>query len=238
MAQSGRIMTTTWSALRVLVAATAVGAIGLAQDPPPTPPKPAPDQAAAPATLAVGDALPKGIELRGIDGKRVALDSFRHRDGKGGKVVVLHFWSTTCPYEVAAEPKLNALTDEFADRDVVVLGVAANAGEIGERPDEKAFEVDAIDKLPYAALRKKAAESKVNHPIVVDHGGDALGKLLAAKTTPHCFVIDQDGVLRYSGALDDDPQGKKESPLRYVADAVTALLAGETPAVKSTKPYG
>jgi thiol-disulfide isomerase/thioredoxin len=214
-----------------------------AQDPAPKPPAGEPPKVeqpkpAAPKVLAVGEKLPAGLSLRGIDGKSYDLDSLRHRDGKGGKVVVLHFWSTTCPYEVAAEPKVNALTDEFRDQGVVVFGVAANAGEIGEKPADDAFETKDEAKLPYASLRKKAQESKINRTILVDHGGDTLGKLLDAKTTPHCYVIDAEGVLRYSGALDDDPQGKKEAPLRYVAAAVQALLAGEEPAVKTTKPYG
>lgn len=214
-----------------------------AQDPAPKPPAGDPPKVETPKpaetkVLAVGEKLPAGLSLRGIDGKVYELDSLRHRNGKGGKVLVLHFWSTTCPYEVAAEPKVNALTDEFRDQGVVVFGVAANAGEIGDKPAEDAFDTKDEAKLPYAPLRKKAKESKVNRAILVDHGGDTLGKLLDAKTTPHCYVIDADGVLRYSGALDDDPQGKKEDVTRYVANAVLALLAGEEPALKTTKPYG
>lgn len=208
------------------VTAWAVLSCALAQDPA----KP-PAQDVAPKALAIGDALPKGLVFRTIDGKSQSLDDLK------GKVVVLHFWSMTCPYEVAAEPKLNALSEEFAKKDVVMLGVAANANEIGPAPDPKEFETKDADKLPYGKLRAKAAESKLNHAVVVDHDAK-LGKALEAKTTPHCFVFDKEGKLQYQGALDDDSSGKNPSPARYLRDAITAILAGEKPGVQSTKPYG
>ncbi|MEO6593693.1 MAG: redoxin domain-containing protein [Planctomycetota bacterium] len=201
-----------------------------AQEPVPAP-KPTQDATAKPKALALGDALPKGLAYRSIDGKLQSLDELR------GKVVVFHFWSTTCPYEVQAEPKLNALSADFAKKDVVVFGIAANAGEIGAEPDEKAFEEKDEAKLPYAELRQKAKESKMNHALLVDHKAE-LGRLLDGKTTPHCFVFDKEGKLQYQGALDDDGGGKKDVPMSYVRDAVAAVLAGEKPATQSTKPYG
>jgi thiol-disulfide isomerase/thioredoxin len=220
-----------------LFAMLALSALAAAQDPAPKPapkpdaPKTESPKAEAPKALAIGDQLPKGMSLRGLDGKIQRFDDLK------GKVVVLHFWSSTCPWEVLAEPKLNALADEFAGKDVVVLGIAANANEIGEPPTPEAFDDKDADKRPYPKLRAKAAESKANHPILVDHDA-VFGKLLDAKTTPHCFVFDKDLVLQYQGALDDDGQGKKPSPTRYAHDAVTALLAGDKPAVQTTKPYG
>jgi thiol-disulfide isomerase/thioredoxin len=213
---------------KVSVALALAGCL-LAQDPTPKPPTQ--DKAAEPKVLAIGDALPKGLSYRSIDGKLQSLDALR------GKVVVLHFWSTTCPYEVVAEPKLNALSAEFADKGVVMLGIAANAGEIGAEPPASAFDEKDVSKLPYAELREKAKESKCNHNILVDHKAE-LGRLLAAKTTPHCFVFDKEGKLQYQGALDDDARGKKEAPVRYVRDAIEATLAGETPATPTTEPYG
>jgi thiol-disulfide isomerase/thioredoxin len=175
--------------------------------------------------------LPKGMTFRGIDGKQYALDQWR------GQVVVVHFWSTTCSYEAVAEPKLNALAAEFAAKGAVVLGIAANANELGAVPDAKDFDGKDAEKLPYAKLRAKAKDSKLVHPILVDHEG-VLGRLLDAKTTPHCFVFDKDGKLQYQGALDDDPAGKNDKTVRYVRDAVAALLAGAKPEVQSTKAYG
>lgn len=214
-----------------LFVAVALGAAAAAQDPAPKPqPKPEP-KVEAPKVLAIGEQLQKGMSLRAIDGKIQLLDDLK------GKVVVLHFWSTTCPWEELAEPKLNAIADAFAGKDVVVLGIAANANEIGEPPAPEAFDEKDADKRPYPKLRAKAAAIKANHAILVDHDA-VLGKLLDAKTTPHCFVFDKELKLQYQGALDDDGQGRKESPTRYVHDAVASLLAGDKPGVQTTKPYG
>lgn len=215
-----------------LLLVASLGLPAAAQDPAP-PPAPKPPVEAAPVAkpMGIGDALPKGLVFRTIDGKQQSLDELR------GKVVVFHFWSTTCPWEVVAEPKINALSAAFADKGVVVLGIAANAKELGPVPEAKAFDEKDETKRPYGALRAKAKESKINHTILVDHAAE-LGHLLDGKTTPHCFVFDKDGVLQYQGALDDDGQGKKENPIAYVREAVTALLAGEKPGVQTTKPYG
>ncbi len=215
-------------ALPLAGAALALLTCAFAQDPAP---KPAPAPAPTDKVMALGDALPKGLTFRTLDGKVQGLDELR------GKVVVLHFWSMTCPTEVVAEPKLNLISAEFADKGVVMLGVAGNANEIGTVPTAKEFEGKDADKLPYAKLRAKAKESKVNHAIVVDHECK-LGALLDAKTTPHCFVFDKDGKLQYQGALDDDSRGKLPLPTQYLRDAITQVLAGEKPTVPTTKPYG
>jgi thiol-disulfide isomerase/thioredoxin len=209
------------------ICATAQDGAKPAPSPSPVPPQ----QQPAEKRLAIGDELPKGIALRTIAGKVQSFDDLR------GKVVVLHFWSTTCPHVLAAEPKLNALHAEFGAKNVVVIGVAANANEIGTVPTAKDFEVKDVERLPYAKFRAKAKESKVEHTIVVDPEAQ-LGRLLDAKTTPHCFVFGADGKLQYTGALDDDMEGTKPKPVQFVRDVVVALLAGEKPGVQVTTPYG
>ena len=208
--------------------------LAMAQDPVPAPaPTPTPAPAAEQAkTMALGDTLPKDLVLSDLDGKAHKLADL------AGKVVVLHFWSSTCPWEVVAEPKINALSKDYDKKGVVVLGIAANAGEIGDQPEKKAFAAkDAADR-PYGKLRSKATEVAINHPLLADHGA-VLGKLLDAKTTPHMFVFGKDGVLAYTGALDDDGKGKNpERAGNYVRNAVDALLAGEKVEVNKTVPYG
>jgi hypothetical protein len=65
-----------------------------------------------------------------------------------------------------------------------------------------------------------------------------VGKSFGAKTTPHMFVIDKEGKIAYSGAIDDDPRGSKESRTNYVKEAVEALLGGRPVATTTTQPYG
>ena len=60
--------------------------------------------------------------------------------------------------------------------------------------------------------------------------------MLNARTTPHMFVIDKLGVLRYSGALDQNSRSGEGKP--YVRNAIDAVLAGTEVKVSSTRPYG
>ena len=64
--------------------------------------------------------------------------------------------------------------------------------------------------------------------------------MLGAKATPHFFLIDKDGVLRYKGAIDDDGMGYMEEDERenYVMDAVKAIRAGKEVTKTETGPSG
>jgi hypothetical protein len=80
---------------------------------------------------------------------------------------------------------------------------------------------------------------KLPYPVLRDADG-TVGRLYGAKTTPHMFVIDKNGLLAYAGAIDNDPHGKgnPNTTVNYVEQAVDALLKGSTVEIDSTKPYG
>jgi thiol-disulfide isomerase/thioredoxin len=209
-----------------------------------TPPKPAPaqepksqdpkpqdarSQDAKAAVLQVGDAVPEDVQLTDTAGKPFSFKEAR------GKVVAIHFWSTTCPWEKAAEPKLMQLRKDLDGKDAILVAINCNQPEIGEQPKPEAFAAKDPASRPYAGLRAKAEEVQFNHRILVDHGG-TVGKLLQAKTTPHCFVVDKKGVLVYSGALDDS--GRGEPKQHYLREAIEAALVGKKVETATTKPYG
>ena len=75
------------------------------------------------------------------------------------------------------------------------------------------------------------SSSELKTPILIDHTGK-VGKAYGARSTPHMFVIDKEGVLQYQGAFSD--QGKTN----YVLNAVEAIKAGKTPSPATTKSWG
>jgi thiol-disulfide isomerase/thioredoxin len=178
--------------------------------------------------LEIGATVPETVRLMDFEGKPTSFKDLR------GKVVMVHFWSDRCPAEKHADPVFLAMEKKYAgNKDVVLLGIASNQNELGARPGEG----DDYAKF-YGDLRKKRDELGYKHTILADHG-NVVSDLFGAKTTPHCFVIDQKGVLQYSGALDDDLPGKKgDQATNYVVNAAEALLAGKKPEVPTTKPYG
>jgi hypothetical protein len=55
------------------------------------------------------------------------------------------------------------------------------------------------------------------------------------------YVIDEGGILRYNGAIDDKPTANAadlEGARVYAAEALEAVLAGNEVEVKTTRPYG
>ncbi|MFB3854139.1 MAG: redoxin family protein [Vicinamibacterales bacterium] len=171
------------------------------------------------APFEIGKTVPGDITLTDLDGKVHKLADYR------GKVVFIHFWSIVCPYEKLAEPKCKDLQSRYADKGVVQIAINANQGELKEGP-------------PYAKLREHVQQAGVNFIVTVDPGAK-VADVLGGQTTPHCFVIDRNGVLQYQGALDDDPKGTKgESATPYVKNAIEAVLAGQPVPVATSKPYG
>ena len=79
--------------------------------------------------------------------------------------------------------------------------------------------------------------------VLLDAEG-SVGRMFSAKTTPHMFVIDESGKVRYQGAIDNlgntgalfstDLSKAKN----YVRNAVTQMLSGEEVKEAKTRPYG
>ena len=59
-----------------------------------------------------------------------------------------------------------------------------------------------------------------------------------AMTTPHVFVLDRAGILRYRGAVDDVTFRHREASQFFLRDAVEALLQGRNPELSETPAYG
>jgi thiol-disulfide isomerase/thioredoxin len=178
--------------------------------------------------LEVGSEVPETLALTSIDGETIAFKGLRD------KVVMVHFWSDRCPYEKHGNKVFQRLEKVYADNaDVVMIGIDSNQNELGQKPGEDADYADF-----YAPLRKKWTELAYEHDLFTDHG-NRLSDLFQAKSTPHCFVIDKKGVVRYAGALDDDPREQKgQKATNYVKKAIDAVLADERVEITETKPYG
>lgn len=62
--------------------------------------------------------------------------------------------------------------------------------------------------------------------------------LYEAVATPHVFVIDREGILRYRGAVDDVRFRKPGATRFYLEEVIEALLDGCDPALEETLAYG
>ena len=168
----------------------------------------------------VGEAAP-AFKLKDLDGKEHTLADFK------GKTVVLEWFSAKCPWSAAKSGNSIHSTGQVTkmmtelkkvDPDVVYLAIDSTAR--------------GMSREDVVAADKKAVESlKIASPVLIDFDGKT-GKAYGAKTTPHMYVIDSMGMLRYSGALGD------RKSKNYVVDAVVALKNGSTVSPSETRPYG
>lgn len=80
-----------------------------------------------------------------------------------------------------------------------------------------------------------------NLPIVVDSMFH-LTKKWKATTTPQCIITNREGLILYSGSIDNWAialASKRLSPTRFYArDALNDIISGKKPAIQSTKPVG
>ncbi|MGP1308606.1 MAG: thioredoxin family protein [Phycisphaerales bacterium] len=171
------------------------------------------------APAKVGEMAPN-FTLTDTDGVTHSLADMK------GKVVVLEWFNPGCPFVVKHHSKFSTMADlssEFAEKDVV--WVAINSGSPGKQGH--GLELNQQFKKDWG----------IEYPILIDESGD-VGKMYGAKTTPHMYIIDKDGTLKYAGAIDNNPSATTLGDVNYVRQALNQVIAGETVTTPETKPYG
>ena len=94
-----------------------------------------------------------------------------------GKVVIINFWASWCPFCVREMPALEALANRYSSREVVLIGV--NTLTRGETYDKGVRFVD---------------DRNITFPIVFDVSHDIGGEYHAINL-PTTYFIDQDGKI-------------------------------------------
>lgn len=134
-----------------------------------------------------------------------------------GKIVILNFWSAECPHSARTDGLILDLLERW-NGEVELLSIAANRNESTQMIEESA----KARRIPTTLI-------DAQH-IVADQYG--------AMTTPHVFVIDGVGILRYRGAVDDVTFRRREASQFFLRDAVESLLKGKVPELGETPAYG
>jgi len=173
--------------------------------------------------IAPGTAAP---DFKGIDANGVTHTLSQYR----GKYVVLEWANQGCPFDRKhyLSGSMEALQKQWTARGVVWLSIISSApGEQGYvTPAEERAYLQRMHAAPTAAI--------------LDPTG-TIGRLYAAKTTPHMFVIDPAGKVIYQGAIDDKPTPDQEdlkTAHNYVSAALESAMAGKPVEPASTRPYG
>ncbi len=153
-----------------------------------------------------------------------------------GKTVVLEWLNPGCPFvkrHYKAGTTVNiekrfAVTDKDNGQTDEIIWLRINSTAKSHR-----------DFLTPKETQIWATKNNVTGLILNDASGE-VGHLYGAKTTPNMFVIDKAGKLVFSGAMDDDPYGKKKPAKRenYVASILAAWSLGEVVEPFANDSYG
>ena len=160
-------------------------------------------------------------------GKQINLSDFI------GQPVILEWTNHECPYVAKhySENNMQNVQKRAQDEGFVWLSI------ISSTPGDQGH----VDKATANALTK----SRNAHPthVLLDESGE-IGMKYGAKTTPHMYMIDSSGVLKYKGAIDDVGRGMKffsaslKDAVNYVATQLDDVKNNKSLTNSSTVAYG
>jgi thiol-disulfide isomerase/thioredoxin len=134
-----------------------------------------------------------------------------------GKIVIINFWSAECPHSARTDGLIIDLLGKW-NGDVELLSIAANRNE-------------SVQMVEEAAKARRVPNILIDTQHVVADKYEAM-------TTPHVFVLDREGILRYRGAVDDVTFRRREASQFFLRDVVEVLLKGKVPELSETSAYG
>jgi len=162
--------------------------------------------------LKIGDSVRLSY-LKTIQGQGISFDELV---AKGPVAIV--FMAAKCPVSQRYTLRLNRLHEEFSSRGVTILGISSNKNE------------------SLKELVRYAYDTGYKIQLVKDTDGE-IARQIGATMTPQVFVVDQQSILRYRGAIDDDRYENRVKN-HYLQDALNALLNKRPVPVSSTQAFG
>ncbi len=164
------------------------------------------------------------FELPDLRGRLHHLSDYR------GQIIIVNFWSCECPHSERTDKAIMSMFVQHLHR-----AAAKRAAQVWQ---------DDVSMLTIASNRNETAGDVANVsearrlPTVLLDANCQVADMFEAQTTPHVFVIDRDGILRYRGSV-DDVTFRQRTPTRFFLDlAVESLLEGHLPELTESPAYG
>ncbi|MCC6411115.1 MAG: thioredoxin family protein [Saprospiraceae bacterium] len=175
--------------------------------------------AGTPRTYVVGDQV-ANFSLLNIDGRMVSMHDYT----ESAKGLIVVFTCNHCPYAQLYEQRIIDLHNKYAQKGFPVIAINPNPADL--YPDDS-----------YEEMQKRAKEMR--YPFAYLHDDNqTVYPQFGASRTPHVFILDDNFIVRYIGAIDDNPETPKAAKNRFVENAVNAMLRGERPDPEFTRAVG
>ena len=172
------------------------------------------------AELEVGSSMPgMDFKLKDISGKTMTL-----ADAKGSQGTLVIFSCNTCPWVIRWEDRYVSIADTYTSKGIGVIAVNSNAARF-----------DGDDSLE--EMIKHAEKNNYNFPYVQDPRSQLASEFGATKT-PHIYLFDNNDVLVYRGAIDDNAREPRSVEEPFLANAIDQLLSGRSIEKPTSKAIG
>jgi peroxiredoxin len=159
------------------------------------------------------------VKMLDVSGKSMSLE-----DVKGPNGLLVVFSSNTCPWVLAWEDRYLTIAELAKEKGIGMIAINSNEASRGKEDS-------------YAEMQKHAKEKGYTFPYVVDEN-HVLADEYGATKTPHIYLFDKNNTLVYRGAIDDSARDLSKIENRYLADAITAMVAGQKIKTTTSKALG
>ena len=169
----------------------------------------------------VGD-IATDFSLKNIDGNMISMADYKEAKG-----FIVIFTCNTCPVSVRNEDRILALDKKYKNLGYPVIAINPNNPAI--QPGDS-----------YELMKVRAKEKGFTFPYVLDDGQKIFPQY-GASATPHVYILQKtkEGLkVEYIGGIDDSSRNESTVKVKYVENAVDALLAGMPVKVNFTRAIG
>ncbi|SFU82024.1 thioredoxin family protein [Pontibacter akesuensis] len=142
--------------------------------------------------------------LKGVNNENTSLSNFTN-----AKTVVLVFTNNQCPYAKLYENRLVTLASSYGSKGVQFVYINSGAGDAGETLQDMG--------------------TKKYSPYLSDEG-QKISSQFGATKTPEVFVLHNNNgefILKYKGAIDDNPQVAGDVKNFYLKNVLDEVLANK-----------
>ena len=170
--------------------------------------------------LALGSSIPlPDVKMVDISGKKVSLNDVKMKNG-----LLVNFSCNTCPWVIRWEDRYVSIAGTYTSKGIGVIAVNSNAARF-----------DGDDSLE--EMIKHAEKNNYNFPYVQDPRSQLASEFGATKT-PHIYLFDNNDVLVYRGAIDDNARDARSVEEPFLANAIDQLLSGRSIEKPTSKAIG